>query len=266
MRLTTIVPAYRQEHTIVEDIRNIDQALQSLGIDYEILVVVDGFVDGTYERAKTMESTRTRVLGYARNAGKGHAVRLGMQHATGDLVAFLDAGMDLDPGGLAHCVAIIEETGVDIVVGSKRHPQSLVHYPALRRCYSAMYQALVWVLFGLNVRDTQVGLKVFRRQVINDVEPLLLVKRFAFDVELLVVARLMGYTRISEAPITLNHGRFPSSIRARSIIEMLWDTMAVYYRARILRYYQRLQVQRTAEAEEARTSVAAGELVLWDQP
>jgi glycosyltransferase involved in cell wall biosynthesis len=247
--LSVVMPAYRQEVSIAEDVRNVERAVRAITDSYEIIVVVDGFVDATYDRARAVASERVRVLGYTRNGGKGHAVRYGMQHAAGERIAFLDAGMDLDPSALARFVSIMDETGADIVIGSKRHPESVVRYPFLRRVYSAAYQVLVWLLFGLNVRDTQVGLKLFRREVIERVVPLLLVKRFAFDIELLVVAAQMGYGRIVEAPVTLTHGWFPSTVGLRSVFGMLWDTAAVFYRAHLLRHYQR-ETRRLAAAPE----------------
>lgn len=241
MKLTTIIPAYRQEQTIVEDVTNIERALQSTGLDYELLVVVDGFVDKTFDILNNLycSSANVRVLGYPNNGGKGQAVRYGMRAATGDLVAFIDAGMDINPDGIGQAVCKMRATNAAIVIGSKRHPQSQVSYPPLRRLYSAFYQILVWLLFGLSIRDTQVGLKLFRCEVLEDIEPLLLVKRFAFDVEILVVAGLMGHHHVEEIPVSLTHNRFASTIRARSICEMLWDTAAIFYRVRILRYYQR---------------------------
>jgi glycosyltransferase involved in cell wall biosynthesis len=249
--LSVVMPAYRQEVSIAEDIRNVERAVRAITDSYEIIVVVDGFVDATYDRAQAVasERERVRVLGYTRNGGKGHAVRYGMQHAAGERIAFLDAGMDLDPSALARFSSIMDETGADIVVGSKRHPESVVRYPFLRRVYSAAYQVLVWLLFGLNVRDTQVGLKLFRREVIERVVPLLLVKRFAFDIELLVVAAQMGYRHLVEAPVTLTHGWFPSTIGLRSVFGMLWDTAAVFYRAHLLQYYRR-QTRRNSAAPE----------------
>jgi glycosyltransferase involved in cell wall biosynthesis len=264
MKLTTVVPAFRQEATIVVDVQNIERVIRSITSDYELIIVVDGFVDDTYQRAASLASDHIQVLGYRENGGKGHAIRHGMRHASGDVVAFVDAGMDLDPDGLRTMVEIQGRTQADIVIGSKRHPRSCVQYPPLRRLYSGVYQTLVLLLFGLNVRDTQVGMKVFRREVIEVVEPLLLVKRFAFDIEMLVVAAEMGYNRVVEAPVTLTHGRFPSTIRLRSIFEMLWDTAAVFYRLRILRYYQRLAVTQAAHDaatggnEAASTDMASG--------
>ena len=80
---------------------------------------------------------------------------------------------------------------------------------------SWLYQQLVRLLFRLEVRDTQVGLKVFRREVAEQVLPLLLVKRFAFDLELLAVARAFGFDRIRELPIRLDY-RFSGPACARS--------------------------------------------------
>lgn len=245
--LSVVVPAYRQEATIVEDVTAISHALEALEGEFEIIVVVDGFVDGTYQRAQAIGLPHVRVLGYGENGGKGHAVRFGMRQATGEYVAFIDAGMDLDPRGLVEGLETMRRTGADIAMGSKRHPASRVEYPLIRRLYSVGYQSLVWLLFGLSVRDTQVGLKLFRRDVVDDVLPLLLVKQYAFDVELLVVAALTGHTKVVEIPVTLTRARFPSTIRFSSVFVMLWDTAAVFYRAYVLRYYHRLATQSPAQ-------------------
>src|SRR5262249_56680272 len=95
------------------------------------------------------------------------------------------------------------------------------------------------LLFSLNVRDTQVGLKVFSRGVADDVLPLLLVKQFAFDLELLAVARALGHGRVRELPVTLDYRFTGSGVRSRAVLRALLDTAAVFYRLRILRTYQR---------------------------
>ncbi len=125
------------------------------------------------------------------------------------------------------------------MIGSKRHPDSLVHYPRSRRVASWLYQQLVRLLFRLDVRDTQVGLKVFRREVAEEVLPLLLVKQFAFDLELLAVARALGFRRIRELPVTLEYRFTGSGVRSSAVLLALVDTAAIFYRLRILRYYQR---------------------------
>ncbi len=110
---------------------------------------------------------------------------------------------------------LAERESLDFVIGSKRHPDSLVHYPPSRRVGSWLYQQFVRLLFSLDVRDTQVGLKVFRREVAEEVLPLLLVKQFAFDLEFLAVARALGYRRIREQPVTLEYRFTGSGVRSR---------------------------------------------------
>ena len=186
-----------------------------------------------------MAGGKIRVVGYPTNKGKGYAVRYGMARARGNYVAFIDAGMDIDPNGLSMVMEHLLWYEADIIVGSKRHPASQVEYPPLRRFYSLGYQLLVRLLFGLKIKDTQAGLKVFRRHVLEKVLPRLLVKKFAFDVELLAVAYRLGFRRIYEAPIKIDphQFKFTSTIRFRAVFQMLLDTLAVFYRLRLRRYY-----------------------------
>ncbi len=240
--LSLIVPAYKQEKTIIQDIKNLDDALSALSYKYEIIVVVDGFVDDTYEKLKKVKSENVKVLGYQKNQGKGHAVRYGMLRAKGDVIGFIDAGMDINTTGISILLDSMLWEDADIIVGSKLHPESKkVNYPIFRLILSWGYRALTHLLFGFSVRDTQVGLKFFKKKVVKDVFPRLLVKTFAFDVEILAVAAAQGYKKIYEGPIELDFND-RSSITSRSfwviIFLMLWDTMAVFYRLKILKYYK----------------------------
>jgi hypothetical protein len=90
----------------------------------------------------------------------------------------------------------------------------------------------------LKLRDTQTGLKLFKRKVLEEVVPLLAIKRFAFDLELLVVARSLGYRKVMEAPVDLDY-QFESTVNPQAVFNVLWDTAAIFYRLRILRFYAR---------------------------
>jgi glycosyltransferase involved in cell wall biosynthesis len=240
--LSVIVPAYKQEKTIVKDIENIKSELDNLKCKYEIIVVVDGVVDDTYKKILPYKSKSVKIIGYDKNQGKGHAIRYGMLHAKGDIIGFLDAGMDLNPAGLKILLDDFQKYDADIVIGSKRHPLSKVTYPTKRRVISKLSQMFIKLLFGLDVTDTQVGIKFFKRKVIKKVLPRLLVKKFAFDIEILAVAYYLGYKKISEAPIELTYN-FKGSILAQNIIHVLfytlWDTCAIFYRLKIIHYYDR---------------------------
>lgn len=241
--VSVIVPAHKQEGTIVKDLKRIKQVLDKLRYDTELICVVDGKIDKTFKKASAFakKNDNVKVIGYETNKGKGYAVRFGMAESKGEVVGFIDSGMDINPNGLSLLLEHFEWYEADIIIGSKRHPVSKVSYPWQRRILSIGYQILVWFLFGLRVRDTQVGMKFFKRGVLEKVLPRLLVKQFAFDVEMLAVANYLGFKRIFEAPIDIDLRFGVSTITSqrfmRIIVGMLMDTLAVFYRLRILHYY-----------------------------
>lgn len=242
--ISVIVPCYKQELTIVRDLQRIKDVLDQLRYPVELICVVDGKIDQTFNIASKFakQYSNIKVIGYDTNRGKGYAIRFGMAESKGEIIAFIDAGMDINPNGLSMLLEHFEWYGADIIVGSKRHPVSKVDFPWQRRILSIGYQFLVWLLFGLKVRDTQVGMKLYKREVLEKVLPRLLVKRFAFDVEMLAVANYLGYKRIFEAPIdvTLRFGGTSTITNQkflRTVLAMLKDTLAVFYRLRILNYY-----------------------------
>lgn len=239
--LSVIVPVFNQASSIVANIRTIEQRLTAtMDQSFEVLVVSDGSIDATEDQLNaSTESGGFRVFHYDRNLGKGYAVKLGALEARGAWIGFVDADLDLDPGGLAEFLSAAQDRQLDFAIGSKRHPSSSVSYPPSRVAASWLYQQLVRLLFRLDVRDTQVGLKVFSRQVADQVLPYLLVKRYAFDLELLAVARAFGFDRVEELPIQLDYRFAGSGVRSRAVARALLDTAAIFYRLRILRYYQR---------------------------
>ncbi len=257
--LSVVIPAYKQEKTIIKDILNIEAALKQLKYNYEIIVVVDGFVDQTYKNVLKLKSTNVKIIGYDKNQGKGHAVRYGMMHAKGDIVGFIDAGMDIDLEGFTMLLNHLEWYNADIIVGSKLHPLSQVDYPAYRTVLSWGYRFLTARLFGFKIRDTQVGLKFFKKAVIRDVLPRLLVKRYAFDIEILAVAQSLGYTRIYEAPIKISFksGSITSKTLWSTVFFMIWDTLAVYYRLYLVGYYKIAKKKRSKKIVKHTLTVAS---------
>lgn len=243
--LSVVIPAYKAEKIIEESLLKIKSVLDQTRYNYEIICVVDGSVDKTFEKARKIESLfpkKIRVVGYEENLGKGHAVRFGMAQAKGEVIGFVDVGIELNPNGLGMLLEHLEWYNADIIIGSKRHPASKVIYPWQRKILSFGYQLLTRILFGLSIKDTQVGMKFFRRKVLEKVLPRLLVKDFAFDVELLSVANYLGFRRIYEAPVEIKMkfggvSTIASKGFIRTVWRMLWDTSAVFYRLYILSYY-----------------------------
>lgn len=235
--LSVIVPAYQQVNTICRDLAALRQALLRLAPSYEIILVVDGDEDNTAKTVvRALPWPELRVECFRVNQGKGAAVRHGFQVAKGKLIGFIDAGGDLVPYDFKQMIELMQASRADIVIGSKRHSSSQVSYPPLRRLYSYLYQRLNRLLFQLEIRDTQVGMKLFRPDVLKAILPHLQVRRYAFDLELLVVAHHRGFRHIVEVPVTIRH-RFSSSISTGTVYQMLWDTFVIFYRSRLLKTY-----------------------------
>ena len=217
--------------------------LSRTGATFEVIAVSDGSTDGSEDSLDGLHPEVVRTVRLDENRGKGEALRAGFTRGRGRFLGFIDADGDLPPDQIAAMAALAAGTGdpsgpPDVVLGSKRPPRSEVVYPPMRRLYSWLWQQLVFLLFDLRVRDTQTGLKLARRELIADALPRMLEKRFAFDLELLVVARRLGYRRFVEMPVRIRQ-RFGSTVSIRAAAGMLLDLLAIFYRLRILRYYDR---------------------------
>lgn len=236
-KLSVLMPAYNEETIIYENALEAARQICPLADDYELLVIDDGSSDRT--KAEIERAAAICCISYQPNQGKGGALREGTAHATGDYIAFCDADLDLAPEQLADFIDRMQRENADVVIGSKMHPESKVDYPAIRRVYSWGYYILLLILFRLNVRDTQTGLKLFKAEVIKPVMRQILVKRFAFDIEVLAIINARGY-KITSAPIeVVFHRASFGRIGYQDIRNMFVDTLAIFYRLHILHYYDK---------------------------
>jgi len=237
--ISVIAPAYNVGEKIATTMHDLKNSIEELSDDYEILVVDDGSTDSTYTTAKELEQQSGngfRVLTYSKNMGKGHALKYGFERARGDLIFFIDADGDLPPRQMKSYLETMEKQGADAVVGSKKHAESrVVNYPQNRRILSFIYHLIIRTLFKLNVKDTQVGMKLFKREAIEEVMPATLVKKYAFDIEILANIVRRGY-KVVDAPVELEFEN-DSRINGAAIWYMFIDTMAVAYRLHILKHY-----------------------------
>lgn len=253
MKVSVIVPAYNEERAIERTVRVLSAYLGSVFDDFELIVVSDGSHDQTFAKASRLTSPRVKIFEYHPNRGKGHALKYGFGRSSGDLIAFFDAGLDFPPEHIQHFVELLKKNSADVVIGSKRHPRSKVNYPLKRKTISLMAQVCTRLLFNLNVTDTQVGLKVFRRKVLEEVMPLMLVKRFAFDIELLALARRRGF-KIVEAPVELILN-FSTAGTVRAVWKTFLDTLGIFYRLKIMGFYDKSREERERILREHRDTL-----------
>jgi glycosyltransferase involved in cell wall biosynthesis len=237
--LTVVVPYFNPGDRVRDTVDELVRTLSGTGASFEVIAVSDGSTDGSEESLSGLPNDLVRTVRLQQNHGKGEALRVGFTMGRGRFLGFIDADGDLPPDQVATLAAIAHDAGgppPDVVLGSKRHPSSQVVYPPLRRIYSWVWQQLVLALFGLHVRDTQTGLKLVRREVLADVLPRMLEKRFAFDLELLVVASRLGYHRFIEVPVRIRQ-RFGSTVSPRAVVGMLADLLTIFWRLRVSRHY-----------------------------
>ena len=246
-RLSVIMPVYRLAGEIAANLASTAALFESRAVPTELVPVDDGSPDATGEEIRAFaESARyahvsVRPVICPRNGGKGAALRAGFETSTGGLVMLLDGDLDIHPAQTPFFFAAMAASKADIVVGSKRHPASSVQYPWHRRIVSWTYFTLVRLFIGLPITDTQTGMKLFRRGVLGDALARMLVKTYAFDLELLAIAHERG-ARIAEAPVVIRFGNKFGALRPRTVWAMAQDSLAVFYRLRFLRYYARTEV------------------------
>ena len=237
--ISLIMPCHNEGSEIY---RNLHETLKTMNemknfnIDFEIILVDDGSTDNTLKEAKLVKSNKIRIVFYKPNRGKGYALKYGFNFVKGDLVTFVDSDLEIHPRQLLRFVSYMYEYNADIVIGSKSHPDSKVNYPLKRKVLSLLYHLFVNILFGLNVGDTQSGMKLIKRECASKILPKVVVKRYAFDLELLVVAKKLGF-KIKEAPIEVRFNFNKKGLGFKSIWPIFQDTLGIAYRRYILRYY-----------------------------
>ncbi len=243
-KISVIIPAYNEAGIIEGSLNETIRVFNNFGCKYEIVVVDDGSSDNTFQNILKVSSRHTNIIvkQLKTNRGKGRALKVGFRQCGGEYVVFLDADMELHPAQLQTFFDIMRLDEADVVIGSKRHPNSRLNYPLQRKIISSVYFFLIKIFFGLPIGDTQTGLKLFKYEVLKRVFPRILVKAFGYDLEILVNVHQLGY-RIAEAPIVLDTQRY-----GRIGMDSIWitwqDTMAIWYRAYILRYYDRFDYRR----------------------
>lgn len=230
-----VLPAYNEGEHIETALERLDSTVNGNGLRYEVVVVDDGSIDDTRVKALrySLRNGHVRVIGYDRNVGKGFAVKTGFLMALGDFVVFADSDLDVNYEQVQKYVDALKRG--DIVIGSKWLKDSVIQIPTVRRFLGRGFHVLVKLLTGVKVADTQTGIKAIRRQAFEEVFRSMSVKRYAFDVELLVIAKVFGL-RIVELPVCLT---ITSSFKLREIWRMFLDLLGISYRLRIKKWYQK---------------------------
>ena len=204
MHLSLIIPAYNEEKRIGDTLRRVVEYLAEQSFDSEILLVDDGSQDKTREVVER-EFPEVRIISYAENRGKGHAVRTGMLEGKGDIRFFFDADGSTPIEDLAKFWPFFD-AGAAVVIGSRALPESRidVHQPWYRESMGRVFNLFLRLFRLTRFPDTQCGCKGFTAEACRVVFPRQTIERWCFDAELLHIAHKHGL-RIEQVPVSWAH-------------------------------------------------------------
>lgn len=232
-QLSVVIPAFNVGGVVVSTLEDLRSVLNDVNRSYEIIVVEDGSKDDTYPRLiLCQERIGIRVLRNLRNMGKGFSIKRGIENAKGRWAVIMDADGDIAPGQMTNYLDAL--SSADIVIASKRLPRSTYEAPLIRKLLSFCFHWLVILLTGIRVTDSQTGFKAFRTHEAKKIMKVVVAKRYAFDVEVLAVANLLGL-RVVELPVEVRLRRLFS---LRDAMSMMKDLLGITYRLRVTRWYQ----------------------------
>ena len=263
--LSVVVPAYNEARRLGGSLPPLLDMASDTGA--ELIVVDDGSVDGTADVAASHLSglPGSKLVRLPLNSGKGAAVRAGVAHARGKSIVFMDADLATDLGDLPVLLDALEEA--DVAIGSRVVAGATVDgASATRARMGRTFNRMARAVTGLKLRDTQCGFKAFRAPVAQLLFHLGVVDGFAFDVEILALARRMGY-RVAEVPV---HWRAIEDSRVdvvRDPLRMVRDvvmTQARWRRTRILAVLRALEGDGVVEVLRANMR-ASDNVVPWSE-
>ena len=229
--ISIVIPAYNEAERIGPTIETIHDYFRKKPQSFDIIVINDGSKDNTANIVLDLakEIRNVILLDIPINQGKGFAARKGMIHAAHDLILLTDADLSTPVDEFEKLVPWMRK-GYDIVIGSRGMKESEItlRQPWYRRMMGKAFNLLVRTLIVNDFKDTQCGFKLFRRGAAARIFRASKINGFAFDVEILLIAKKMGY-KTKEVPI-----RWIDSPRSRvnplrDPVKMLLDLLRVKF-------------------------------------
>lgn len=228
--LSVVLPAYNEEKRILPTLQAIEQTLREDATPFEILVVDDGSTDATADRISSLGKS-VRLLRQPENRGKGKAVKRGVLAAEGDPILFCDADGATPFPEYRKLAQALAQAEVAIGSRSKRGAKILTRQPLQRELMGKLFNLAVQALFLPGIWDTQCGFKMFQRKAALAIFPHLQTSRFAFDVEVLAIAKKLGL-KIAEVPVCWEDRAGSTVHPLRDGLQMLQDLIVLRRRLR----------------------------------
>jgi glycosyltransferase involved in cell wall biosynthesis len=171
------------------------------------------------------------VIKYLGACGKGAALKFGSRLASGDIIVWLDADLQIHPRCIKRLLRKMEEEDAGAVIGNKRHAYSITHYTLRRRIVSNGYNALVRFFFGVSLRDTQCGIKAFRADLLKILIEKVRTYGYGSDLEI-IVAFQENHILVVDAPVVVTEQAGGGSVSLKTIWTTFWETIRIWDKRR----------------------------------
>ena len=223
MFLSVIIPAYNEEKRITKTLLSVEEYLKRQPYNYEILVVSDGSTDSTIEVVSRLKEqiSSLRIIDNKKNHGKGFVVRQGMLAAGGDIRLFMDADNSTNIDQVSKFLPYFQQ-GYDVLVAKRI---VVVKQPWTREFLGWVFRLIVRILVPLGVSDSQAGFKAFSKKTTEAVFAKQTIFRWAFDVEILAIAKKMRF-KIKETPVVWANDA-QSHVKIGGMIKMFFEVLTV---------------------------------------
>jgi dolichyl-phosphate beta-glucosyltransferase len=232
--LSIVIPAYNEAGRLGDSLAKIGAFLEARGIDAEIVVVDDGSTDGTAALAEgVLGARRGRVLRNGENRGKGFSVRRGVLAAEGRFVLLTDADLSTPIDEYTKLASSVRDRELDLAIGSRAIPGSdvQVRQGRIRQTMGRTFNKIIRLLTGLTFGDTQCGFKLMDRLRVTPLFEVMVVDRFAFDVELLFLCHRFGLV-VAEVPVVWRNAAGSKVSIVLDPANMIKDVLRVRWRFR----------------------------------
>ena len=231
MKLSVIIPAYNEEKRLPKTLKSIDEYLKRQNYPYQIIVVNDGSRDRTSQTVVNLqkEIANLKLIDRKINKGKGYSVKEGMLAGQGDYRLFMDADNSTSIDQIEKMWAWFEK-GYDVVIGSRDIKGAILDppQPIHRRIVGRFFKLIRIMICDLfKIKDTQCGFKCFTREATEIIFPKMKMNRFAFDVEILLIAKINGF-KIKEVPVIWKNDP-QSKVKLKSAIKMGIDLFKIRF-------------------------------------
>ncbi len=229
LRLSVVVPSYNEGERIPQTLKALDAYLKKQNYSYEIIVVSDGSKDDTAKVVEKQKETvaNLRLIANIENHGKGYVVRQGMLEARGEYRLFTDSDNSTPIEQVEKMWPYFDQ-GFDIVIGSRDAKGAVLDppQPMLRRFLGEGFGLLTNMIVGTwGIQDTQCGFKAMTAKAAEEILPLCRIERFAFDPEILAIAKLKKL-KIKEIPVLWKNDT-RSTVKFSSMVKMFFDLFKV---------------------------------------